>query len=149
MKKFINIFLFYNLAVVCLLIIAGFSGKDLIKDVFFVLLFIPMGLYFILTLIRKTPILKHKVSKKRHTVVNISLGIYSFVFINILLIALLRNVSNIIEVIFIVLLLPLEAYFILLALENRPKFKKKIKDQEIVVETVGSIGTVEVAEAET
>lgn len=144
MKKITNILSIYNLTIICLLIAIGFKGKDLISDLFFVLLFIPIGLYFSQTLIDEASLLKHKTFNKKYKILKNIFAAYSFVFVNIFLIALLRNVSNIIQAIFIIILLPLEIYFISLIIISWKKFRNRAK-VAIVTE---KIDTVEVVEEE-
>lgn len=137
MKKIVNVLLFYNLFIVCCLIVVGLTNKNLSANLFFVLLFIPVVLYFVLSAFKKTPVIKHIFSKKSYYMAHKILGVYSFIFVNLLFVALVKNVTSLLEILFIGFLLPLEAYFVLLILNKIIKPKNNLA--EIIEEKIEEI----------
>ena len=117
--------------------VVALTNKNLSENLFFIFLFIPVVAYFALATFKKTPVIKHIFSKKRYEIAMKSLEIYSFIFVNLLFLALISNITSLIEVLFIGFLLPLEVYFVLLILNKIIKPKNKIT--EIVAEKVEEI----------
>ncbi len=113
MKKVLTGLLIYNLVVVGCLIVGGFGERYISKQLVYILFFLPTELYFLLELTKKMSVVKRWLTQKRYEIVHKVLSFYSFAFVHILLFALIKNISNVSEFIFILLLSPLEIYFLL------------------------------------
>lgn len=113
MKRIITLLSIYNLIAVGCLIVGGLGEKDLYRQLLYILFFIPTEAYFLLEIARRLYGSKRWFLKKRYNLAHKILSYYSFGFVHILLFALIKNISNISEFIFILLLSPLEIYFLL------------------------------------
>lgn len=130
MKKILNILIIYNLICTFALIGVGFLNINGVSDLFVLILFIPLVVYFALLAFKKAPIIKKRFSKNEYKKITKYLSVYSFFFSTILFLSLVGNIKSFLEIIFIVLLLPLELYFALVIIDKINKSENENKDDK-------------------
>lgn len=116
MKKIINLLLIYNLVLLTCLLFFGFNGEVGINNLLFIGLFIPVEAYFTLKLLNIAPVVKNIVSQNQSKKMMHFLNYYSFIFVNILFLSIIMNLRNPNELIFVSFFVPLELYFVFIAI---------------------------------